>query len=400
MSQSRNAQATQYDVAVVGLGAMGLASLDACAARGMKVIGLEQFAPLHDFGSSHGRSRIIRRGYFEGDFYVPHLEKSYAMWHDLQKAAGRSFMTISGGVFAGPPTGEVVAGTLAAANAYGLEVELLESTDFNRRFPQFHLPDAHVAVYEPGAGYLDPDDVAVYLSARAASAGADMLHGTDTVRIEPQSGGGFNLTWQGHSIVAKKVIMAPGSWAQAALAPFGIRPAIQPERVSLHWFDDEGRRDLFSGANAPVGVWELTSDGQQSGDMFYGFPMVAGDAGLKFGFHTGHRQATTPDTIDRAVTRSEIAAVSRAFKDLIPGLSARHLRAKTCIYSSTPDSHFAFGPVEGFDGLYFAGGFSGHGYKFSLLIGDVMATLAADKQPEWDLTPFAPSRIFTQSKQK
>lgn len=386
--------ATQYDVAVIGLGAMGLASVDACAARGLNVIGLEQFAPLHDLGSSHGRSRIIRRGYFEGAFYVPLLEQSYAMWHDLEAAAGRNFMTISGGVFAGTPTGEVVAETLAAANAYDVDVELLESADFNRRFPRFNLPADQVAVYEPGAGYINPDEVAGFLTTRATSAGADILHGIGAVRIEQQPGGGYILNWQGNRIGANKVIVTPGSWAQSVLAQFGIEPEIQPERVTLHWFDDEGQRDHFTGPSAPVGVWELASENNQPGDMFYGFPVVDGDEGLKFGFHTGHRQATTPETIDREIREGEIDAASQAFRDLIPGLSGRHLRAKTCIYSSTPDNHFAVGPVDGFEGLYFAGGFSGHGYKFSLLIGDVMATLAAGHVPEWDMAPFAPSRIF------
>ena len=373
---------------------MGMASLDACAGRGLRVIGLEQHAPLHDLGSSHGRSRIIRRGYFEGAFYVPLLERSYTLWHDLEAAAGRRFMTICGGVFAGPPTGEVVAETLAAANAYDVKVQVMESAGFNSRFPQFRLPDHHVAVYEPGAGYINPDEVAPFLADRAGTAGAAICQDIGPVSVRQMDDGTYSLTWGAEEVRANRVILTPGPWASEIFDQLGLVPNIQPERVTLHWFDAEGKTELFTGDGAPVGVWELDGPSPDAGHMFYGFPLVEGDEGLKFGFHTGHRKATDMSRIDRAVEAEEIAAVTTAFRALLPDLQGRHLRAKTCIYSSTPDSHFAVGPVDGCEGLYFAGGFSGHGYKFSLLIGEVMATLAAGEQPEWDLTAFSPSRIL------
>src|SRR4249920_1165561 len=102
----------QFDVAVIGLGAMGSATLATLARRGVRAVGIEQFKPAHDKGSSHGETRIIRLGYFEHPSYVPLLRRTYELWRELEAASGTKLLHITGIAEIGPPDGEVVAGTL------------------------------------------------------------------------------------------------------------------------------------------------------------------------------------------------------------------------------------------------------------------------------------------------
>src|SRR3989440_3552216 len=124
-----------FDVVVCGLGAMGTAAAQHLARRGKRVLGLERYAPGHDRGSSHGRTRIIRLGYFEHPDYVPLLQRAYTLWRELESAAGRQLLHVTGIAEIGPPAGVLVPGTLAAARRHGLPHEVLAATELMRRFP-------------------------------------------------------------------------------------------------------------------------------------------------------------------------------------------------------------------------------------------------------------------------
>src|SRR5438105_13841768 len=137
---------TTYDVVVVGIGAMGSAALCHLARRGARVVGVEQFEPGHDRGSSHGRTRIIRLGYHEAPYYVPLLRRAYALWRELEAASGRRLMHITGIVEIGPPDGKVVGGTLKSSREHAVPYELLDAGALMRRFPMFRVPDDHVGV--------------------------------------------------------------------------------------------------------------------------------------------------------------------------------------------------------------------------------------------------------------
>ncbi|MEA2763870.1 MAG: sarcosine oxidase, partial [Gemmatimonadaceae bacterium] len=145
-----------YNAIVVGLGAMGSATLYHLARRGWRVLGLEQFEPGHKQGSSHGDSRIIRETYFEHPLYVPLVRRAHELWRELEDRSGSSLMTITGGIMIGPPDGSVVRGTLRSAVEHQLPHEILTPAEVRERFPAFHLDKGLVAVLDPRAGFLDP----------------------------------------------------------------------------------------------------------------------------------------------------------------------------------------------------------------------------------------------------
>src|SRR6476469_6747802 len=143
-----------YDVIVIGVGGMGSAAVHHAAARGARVLGLEQFDIPHDLGSSHGVSRIIRLAYWEHPDYVPLVRRAYDSWRDLERTTGETLLTITGSLDGGPPGSRSIEGALAACRAHGLEHDRLDAAALARRFPGYRLPPDHVAVFQPEGGFL------------------------------------------------------------------------------------------------------------------------------------------------------------------------------------------------------------------------------------------------------
>ena len=186
-----------YNAIVVGLGAMGSATLYHLARRGWRVLGLEQFAPGNKRGSSHGDSRIIRETYFEHPLYVPLVRRAHELWRELEDRGGSSLMTITGGIMIGPPDGSVVRGTLRSVEEHGLPHEILTPAEVRERFPAFHLDKGLVAVFDPRAGFLDPEACNRAHVKLAREAGADARFVEIKCRESlAHLGWSENLVWQ------------------------------------------------------------------------------------------------------------------------------------------------------------------------------------------------------------
>ncbi len=224
---------TTYDVAVIGLGATGSAALMNLARRGVRAVGIEQFTPGHDKGSSHGETRIIRLGYFEHPSYVPLLRRTYALWRELEAAAGRSLMHITGIVEIGPPAGQVVAGTLKASREHSLLHELLEAASVMRRFPAFRIPDDYAGVFQPDGGYLDVEPSIAAMTALARTAGAEVRTG-ETVRSVTPRGTNVRIETDKGAIEAGVAIVAAGPWLSRLI--HGLPAALRVTRQVQAWF--------------------------------------------------------------------------------------------------------------------------------------------------------------------
>ena len=184
-----------YEVAVIGLGAMGSAAVHALARRGAHTLGLDRFSPPHALGSSHGETRIIREAYFEDPRYVPLVQRAYELWSDLERATGRTLMVRTGGLMIGREDGVLVRGARASADMHHLPHERLEATELRRRFPVLQPSDEMVAIWEPRAGVLFPEAcVAAHLEL-AEKEGADLHRdgGGDRCRARRRGGGGAPL---------------------------------------------------------------------------------------------------------------------------------------------------------------------------------------------------------------
>lgn len=379
-----------YDVIVIGLGAMGSATAYQLAARGQRVLGLERHTPAHDKGSSHGQSRIIRQAYFENPAYVPLLLRAYDLWRQIEGETNRNLLVITGGLMIGAPESHVVAGAIRSAEEWGLAHEVLDAATIRRRFPQFTPQSHEIALYEELAGFVRPEAaVAAHLD-RAAALGADLHFGEPVTSWEAMSGGeGVRVTTARGTYEAARLVVSPGPWAPDLLARLAL--PLEVERQVMYWFAPSGGDAPFAPEHFPIYIWEA-----EAGVTIYGFPTSDGPgSGAKVAFFRvpGPRHVTTPETIERAVGAAEVAQMRDYIADRIPALNGELLAAKTCMYTNTPDEHFVITTLPDTPQVAVAAGFSGHGYKFASVIGEIMADLATDGTTRHPIALFGPERF-------
>jgi sarcosine oxidase len=372
----------RYDAIVLGLGGMGSAVAAHAAARGMRVLGLERFGPAHAHGSSHGRTRIIRQAYFESPEYVPLLRRAYALWDALAARTGTVLRAQTGGLFVGRPETPLVAGTLASALRWQLAHHVYDAAELRRRYPMLTPRDDEIGVYEAVAGAVFPEaGVHAHLAA-AADAGAELRFGARAAGWDAGEGGVRVVLEDGSPIEAERLAICAGPWFAHVAPELGI--PLQIERNVQFWFAPNDR-DAVSPERLPI--WCVERDGSR---MLYGFPDF-GD-GAKAAHH-GSGTATEPDALDRTVREDEIAYVRDALAAFVPAAAGPFLRAAPCMYTNTPDEHFVIGRHPAHARVVLAGGFSGHGYKFAPVVGEIVAALLADADPAFSLDLFSPARF-------
>ncbi|MBJ8346692.1 N-methyl-L-tryptophan oxidase [Antrihabitans sp. YC2-6] len=374
-----------YDVIVIGLGGMGSAAAYHLAARGQRVLGLEKFTPAHDKGSSHGGSRIIRQSYFEDPAYVPLLLRSYELWEKLAHDAEREVYRLTGGLFIGPPDCLTVAGSLRASREWSLEHEVLDAGELRRRFPNYTPNDGDLAVYEAKAGFARPELTVQAHIDLALRAGATLSFGEEVLGWK-ETGTGVTVTTSRATYSAGQVVICPGAWAPQLLAEFGI--PITVERQVLYWLEPVGGTAAFEGQ--PIFI-----DENASGMQIYGFPAIDGPAGgVKVAFFRKGIECT-PETIDRVVHPHEIQEMRDRVGELLPALDGPSVHSATCMYSNTPDQHFVIARHPDCANVTVACGFSGHGFKFVPVVGEILADLATDGRTKHPIKLFDPQRLVT-----
>jgi len=357
-----------YDVAVAGLGGIGSAIAAHCAARGASVIGLEQFEPAHDRGASHGRTRMIRQAYFEDAAYVPLVLRSYELWRKLEEQSHETLLRITGVLSVGRQESEIICGTRRAAAEHGLAVKELSRQQIQERYPSLKLLKDEVALFESDGGVLDPERAVRTHLKMAEAAGAELRFQT-TMGSWEAKGDGIQLhLMDGTQLSAKCLILSLGPWFKETLEALGVPMRVQ--RNVQAWFSpatldyDADRFPPFlldrAGLPAPL----------------YGFPDF-GD-GVKAAFH-GAGQLTTADELDREVDMTrDVEPIVQAVESWMPGSAATFREAKPCMYSLTPDGNFVIDRHPTHPKVILCGGFSGHGFKFAPVIGEIAADLSLD----------------------
>jgi sarcosine oxidase len=377
--------AESYDVVIIGLGGMGSAAAYHLARRGQRVLGLEKFTPAHDKGSSHGGSRIIRQSYFEDPAYVPLLLRAYELWEGLAQDSRQEVYRITGGLFLGPPDCLTVAGSLRASRQWSLPHEVLDATQIRSRFPNFTPQPGDVGLYEAKAGFARPEmTVAAHLDL-AASEGATLRFGEEVLGWS-ESATGVTVTTGAGTYTAGQLVICPGAWAPQLLAELGI--PITVERQVLYWLDPVGGTAPFE--DQPIFINE-----NAHGMQIYGFPAIDGpDGGVKVAFFR-KGQECTPDTIDRVVHPEEISAMRDRVTELLPTLAGDCVHSATCMYSNTSDEHFVITRHPDYANVTVACGFSGHGFKFVPVVGEIVADLATTGTTAHPIALFDPQRLVT-----
>lgn len=356
----------RWDAIVIGLGIMGAAAAAELARRGVRVLGLEQHAPFHTRGSSHGKTRIIREAYFESPEYVPLVQRAYVLWQELGERTGRQVLRITGGVSIGCPDSPFIVGARESALRHGLPHELLEAQEARRRFPALAVPEEFVALVEGRAGILFAEECWRAFYEEATRSGAELRFGV-TVRSFGADGDGAYVETDGGRLLAERVVIAAGPWTPGVLGQLGLPLTVRRVLV-VHVLPRES--ELFTPDRLPIFLLDVP-EGE-----YYGFPLLP-EQGVKFGRHDSG-ELCTPETARRSVTDEEVRAMTAVLERYLPGAPGSVLMSVTCLYTMTPDGHFIVDRHRHWSQIVFACGFSGHGFKFAPTIGEALADLALD----------------------
>jgi sarcosine oxidase len=389
----------QYDVIVVGLGAVGAATLYQLAQRGRRVLGIDRYAPPHEHGSSHGETRITRLAVGEGAEYVPLVARSHEIWRDIEARTGRQLLLETGALVVGTAgraapmhgRGDFVGETIALAERFGIHHEVLDASSLARRFPQLALRGDEVGYYEPDGGVLRPEACVAAQIALARTLGAEVRTDTRVTRVEAVGNGdAVEVRTPAGALIADEVVLAAGPWLSElvpdeAAAPLGVY------RQVLYWFDVEASYGAFVPERFPIFIWVF---GAGAGDFLYGFPALDGPrGGLKVGAEQFVRAAAADD-VARAVDETEIRAMFDAkVRDRLRAVGARCLRTATCLYTNTPDRGFIVDRHPRIARVLYASACSGHGFKHSAALGEAIAEGLCEGRSRIDLAPFAASRF-------
>ena len=393
---------THYDAIVVGLGAVGAATLCQLARRGARVLGIDRFAPPHEHGSSHGESRITRLAIGEGEAYVPLVRRSHAIWRELEAATGRSILTQTGGLVLAPRDGaadhhgkpDFVRRTIASAQRFGIVHEVLDANGIRARFPQFHLQGNEIGYYEPEAGFVRPEQ-AIAAQLDVARALGAQVHAGDPVLALDGGAEGESVTVRTASAThtARQVVVAAGPWLPQFL-PQAARDAWHGEfevyRQVMYWFDAGNAARDFAPGRMPIFIW-MYGDAEE--DYMYGFPSAdAGRPALKVASEQ-YARTTSPAALVREVDAAEVEAMYRSrVAGRFPAIGGRAVDARACMYTVTRDRHFVVDRLPDAPQVLVASACSGHGFKHSAGLGEAIAQRVLGQASDFDLRAFAHRR--------
>jgi sarcosine oxidase len=351
-----------YDCIVLGTGGVGSAACWHLSRRGAAVLGLDRFPPGHDRGSSHGQTRIIRQAYFEHADYVPLLRRAYELWAELEQTTGQRLFEQVGLLQIGPADGAVVSGVLRAADLHDLKVDSLSAAESNRRFPGFHVPEHLSAVYEPRAGLLHVEACVRAHCAAAVSAGAELRSGVE-VRAWDATRDGVVVHTDCGDFHARKLIISAGAWSPELLQEDAVK--LRVLRKHIYWFATL-RSEHQAMHGAPTFLYELPHG------VFYGLPAINAD-GLKCGEHSGGERAPDPLHDPRLADELDQQRVTEFVRSYLPGVVPTIQTRSVCFYTMSPDENFIVDHHPQHANVCFAAGLSGHGFKFTGVLGQVLA---------------------------
>jgi sarcosine oxidase len=359
------ADRTLFDVIVIGIGGMGSAACFELARRGLSVLGLERFSLVHDQGSSHGRTRIIRTAYYEHPDYVPLARRSFERWYELERLCGVHLLTQCGCLSIGAPESEVITGVRKAASQHRLSIENLSAKEIRQQFPPLSFSDEYVGVLEHQAGFLYVEEC-VRAHIEAARQFGATIHAEEPVVSWTAGANEVSVTTAKASYRAAKLVITAGPWAGSLLERHGA--SLRVMKQCVFWFGAQNdlafQRDRF-----PVYFAE-TPEG-----YFYGFPVIDG-LGHKMARHYGAPELISPDQINRDISAEDEAPPREFLKRHVPLANGPIRLARTCIYTLSPDRHFIIDVHPDHANVVFAAGFSGHGFKFASIVGEILADLS------------------------
>lgn len=352
-----------FDVIVLGCGGFGSSAVFHLARRGLSVLGLDQLTPPHQQGSSHGETRVIRKAYFEHPSYVPLLHRAYELWGELEQRSARELFVRCGLLLAGPADGEVIAGARLSAREHQLTIENLSVAEARQRFPVINVPDGLDVVFEADAGFLRAERcIETHLS--EALRHAAVLNFDECVTDIRWSQNSVEVTTNRDHYHAGSLVVTGGAWTGRLLRDY--ESIISIKRKTLFWLPVSDPR-WNAATQSTIHLMDLP-EGQ-----FYGFPSIDGRL-VKVAEHTGGSVVDRVDNLVRSTTADEAVGVLNYAKRCLNGVDLRVERTSVCMYSMSPDGHFLIDRLSDAP-IVVAAGFSGHGFKFTSVLGEAISDL-------------------------
>ena len=366
--------AQEFDCIVIGVGAMGSSTLYNLAKRGRRVLGLEQFDIPHAEGSSHGVNRIIRLAYYEHPSYVPLLRRAYELWSEIESIAGEQLIYKTGSIDTAPAGHEVFEGSLESCLLHDIPHRVLNHAQINEQFPGYQLPLGHMGILQRDGGFVLSERSIVAYANAAMSEGAE-IHAREVVSgWEPDRRGVRVFTDRGE-YTAERLVITAGAWTS------GLIPILEglavPERQVLAWLQP------IDGSLYTPEVFPVFNAYFDEG-RYYGFP-VFGIPGFKVGRYHHLEETIDLDSTIKTVNGEDEALLRSAVERYFPKANGTTMTLKTCMFTNTPDEHFIVDSLPGNTQVIVAAGFSGHGFKFASVIGEILSDLAINGETEHDI---------------
>jgi sarcosine oxidase len=363
-----------FEVIVIGLGGVGSATLAHMARAGHKVLGIDQFSPPHAHGSSHGQTRIIRKAYFEHSNYVPMLERAYSLWSELEHLSGRQLYFRTGLLQLGPAQGEVLSGVRRSALEHRLEVETMSAAQAACRFPGISPDESWTAIIEANAGYLLVEEcVTAHLEVARRDSAQLLLN--CPVHAWHCDGNSVCVDTANGVYRADRLVIAAGPWADKVLR--SVRLPLKIIRKHVYWYAVQP--DFYADASFPCFFFD-TKQG-----FFYGMPVRAGQ-GLKVGRHSGGEEADPDQSTAHPSDLADRNSVEEFLGEHLPRVMTEQLlNWSGCFYTMTPDQHFIVDQLPDNPLVTVVAGLSGHGFKFSCVLGEIAASMATARPVEFDV---------------
>ncbi|MBP1992211.1 N-methyl-L-tryptophan oxidase [Paenibacillus eucommiae] len=371
-----------YDVIIAGAGSMGMSAGYHLAKQGVRTLMIDAFDPPHQEGSHHGEPRLIRHAYRGGAAYISMAIRAHELWNELEQETDTELLVQSGVLnmmhletypFSDGQNDHVT---------YKRPVEMLSAEEIRQRWPGLKLPDSFAGLFEPEAGYLYSEKCVAAYRRKALEAGAELLAHTPVEHIKVETEGVAVHTRSG-VYYANQVILSAGAWFKT-LEPF-IRLPIRSIRKVVGWF--EAQAQLFDAGRFPG----FTLGGPEGG--YYGFPSIGG-AGLKIGRHdTGVEWKPGDAVAPFGHYKEDEGDLRNLLEAYMPQAAGRLVQGTVCKYEFSPDDNFIIDRHPEYPQVLLAGGFSGHGFKFSSVVGEMLSDLIIKGSTEQDIRMFSLSRF-------
>ncbi|MGC1459280.1 MAG: N-methyl-L-tryptophan oxidase [Steroidobacteraceae bacterium] len=376
-----------FDVAVIGLGAMGSASIYAAARRGLRVLGVDRYEPGHSRSASFGESRLIRLAYFEDPSYVPLVQEAYARWRALEVASGEKVLIITGLIEAGFPGASLVVDSWRSSTQHNLRSERLTATEANSRFPAFDLPADWDVIFQSDAGALLPEKAIRLFVAGAKAHGASVRLNTRVIAVEPVGERVQIVLEGGERIEAGSAVVAAGAWIGDLLPD--VAAHLRLTRQPLVWFQPP--------QPTPVGPDRMPAFlFQTASDLVYGLPNVCG-TGVKVASHLSGGELSSAEQARAEVSQQEVEYLQGLIRRYVPAAAGPLVNTSACIYTRSQDGHFVVGLHPQAPQLVIASPCSGHGFKFASVMGEILADLAIDRKTDRPIDLFSVERLLSGS---